>query len=207
MTMKQKKLFENKSLRLKEYDYSYPGAYFVTICVDDRKCVFGDVVDGKMVLNALGKIADECLIDIPAHFNNTEIPIHVVMPNHAHAVVNIFDEISVGQTHAFDSQRRAFDLQNDRKHQKLPIIIGSYKSAVTKEINKMFPSVNFKWQTSYHDHILGTEIALKNIYNYIIFNPHNWQVDLENKEYLRTLTMKEREKKAEEFYRGLIRIP
>ena len=207
MTMKQKKLFENKSLRLKEFDYGHPGAYFVTICIDDRKCLFGDVVNGKMILTALGKIADKCLIAIPAHFKNTEIPIHIVMPNHVHAVVFIFDETFVGQTHAFDSQRRAFDLQKDRKHQKLPVIVGSYKSAVSKEVNKMFPASNFKWQTSYHDHIIGNERALENIYNYIVNNPYNWQTDLENEEYLKTLTSKEREKKSKEFYKGLTKNP
>jgi len=203
--MKQKKLFENKSLRLEEYDYNSPGAYFITICINDRKCLFGEVVNGMMNLNRLGKITGKCLIDIPNHFDNTEIPIHVVMPNHVHAIVNIYGDEPVGQTHAFDSQRHAFDLQEDREHQKLPIIIGSYKSAVSKEINKIFPSLNFKWQTSFHDHIIGTERALENIYNYIINNPFNWQTDLENKEYLKTLTAKEKEEKAKEYYKGLTR--
>ena len=210
MTMKQKKLFENKSLRLKEYDYNLPGAYFITICVDDRKCLFGDVVNGKMALNELGKIADKCLIDIPAHFENTEIPINVVMPNHVHAVVNIYEsDIAINNMvggryicHLQEEESPKSTLER-RQNQKLPVIIGTYKAAVSREINKLYKDVRFKWQRYYHDHIIGTEKALENIYNYIINNPYNWQIDLENEEYLKTLVDKEREKKAKEFYKGL----
>ncbi len=212
--MKQNTWFDNKSIRLKNYDYNYPGAYFVTICVSDHKCMFGDVVEGKMILNELGKIADRCLTDIPNHFDATEIPIHIIMPNHVHAVVNIYEEdnrnskISVGGRYTGRlqvGQRYIFDLQkkNKRKYQKLPLIVSTYKAAVTREIHKLFPTKNFKWQTSYHDHIIRNEKALENIYYYIKLNPENWYEDLENEMYLKNISFKEREKKIKLFYKNL----
>jgi REP-associated tyrosine transposase len=203
--MKENEPFVNKSLRLKEYDYSHPGVYFVTICVNDRKCLFGEVMNGKMILNGLGKIADKCIIDIPHHFENTEIAEYVVMPNHVHAVIKLYDNLPVGQTHAFDSQRRAFDLQVDRKRQKLPIIMGSYKSAVSKDIHKLCSSEDFKWQTSYHDHIIRNEKALENICEYIRLNPGNWDTDLENEEHINELSAAEREKRIKQFYKELVK--
>jgi putative transposase len=208
-TMKQDKIFINKSLRLKEYNYSHPGAYFVTICTFKSKCLFGEVVKEKMKLNALGKIADSCLTEIPTHFEDTEIAEHVIMPNHVHAVVYVFDQSStnknksVGRRHACDSQRRAFDLQNDCKHQKLPIIIGSYKSAVTKDINRLITSSDFRWQTSYHDYIIRNERVLTNICEYIRMNPVNWDHDLENEMYINELSGNEREKKLKQFYKKM----
>ena len=190
----------------------------MTICIKDRKCLFGGVVNGKMVLNEIGRVADKCLIDIPGHFDDTEIPIHAVMPNHVHAIVNIYGsdieivnclDNMVGGRYICHLQggKLITDKPDRRQNQKLPVIIGTYKAAVTREINKLYEDVKFKWQRYYHDYIIGTERALENIYNYIIYNPHNWQTDLENKEYLKTLSIKEREKKAKEFYKGLTGKP
>jgi REP element-mobilizing transposase RayT len=167
--------------------------------VYDRKCLFGEVVEGKMVLNKMGKIADKCLTDIPSHFENTEIPLHIVMPNHVHAIVNIYEEdfeIRVGGRYICHLPKR-------RQNQKLPVIIGTYKAAVTREINKLCPSSRFKWQRYYHDHIIGTEKALENIYYYIMCNPDNWNKDLENEEYLKMLNVAERKTKSKLFYKEL----
>lgn len=87
-----------RSIRLKGYDYSQEGLYFVTICVQDRVCLFGKVVDvtspqygeGKcMVLNDVGNIAKQCLLDIPKHFPNVLLTDYVVMPNHVHFIIEI----------------------------------------------------------------------------------------------------------------------
>ena len=85
------------------------------------------------------------------------------MPNHIHGIIEITD---------YDkSQRHAFDLRKDRKHQCLPIVIGSYKSSVSKEINNHYPGLNFKWQTSYYDRIIRDSKEFENISNYILSNP------------------------------------
>ena len=76
-----KKTHKRKSIRLKGYDYSEPGDYFITICTKDFKCLFGEVVDGEMVLNKIGRKIKECWLEIPKHFSNTELDEFNVMPN------------------------------------------------------------------------------------------------------------------------------
>ena len=82
-----------RSIRLKGYDYSQPGAYFVTICTHERRCLFGDVVDGEMRLNELGKIARQCWLAIPEHFPHARLDEFVIMPNHVHGIIWIVDEV------------------------------------------------------------------------------------------------------------------
>jgi len=82
---------DRHSIRLKEYDYALPGAYFVTICTRDRACLFGHVMNGEMHLNAAGEIAQRCWEDIPTHFPSVELDAFVIMPNHVHGIVVITD--------------------------------------------------------------------------------------------------------------------
>jgi putative transposase len=211
--MKQGDRYVNKFLRLKEYDYSYPGAYFVTICVNKRKYLFGEVKDGKRMLNELGKIAENNLVDMPNHFENTEIVAYVVMPNHVHAVVNMYDDIRkfgkpenlVGGRYICHLQgvKSQIDMPERRQYQKLPVIIGTYKAAVTREINKLHPAANFKWQRYYHDHIIRNDKALGNICEYIRQNPANWDTDLENEMHINNITVNERERRLKQFYKKL----
>ncbi len=83
------KKHHRKSTRLKGYDYSQAGVYYVTIVTYQRDCLFGDVVNEEMILNKFGKIADECWRTIPEHFPNVELGAYAVMPNHVHGIVVI----------------------------------------------------------------------------------------------------------------------
>lgn len=88
-----------------EFDYSQPGAYFVTIVTQDRKLLFGQVLDGEMVLNDIGRMVTELWLAIPDHFSNVELGEFVVMPNHIHGIISITNErattiYNVGATHA-----------------------------------------------------------------------------------------------------------
>ena len=76
-----------RAMRLRDYDYTQPGAYFVTICVQHRKCLFGTITDGSMQLNEIGQIVVECLNHIPQHFPSVELDAYVVMPNHIHGII------------------------------------------------------------------------------------------------------------------------
>ena len=76
-----------RAMRLRGYDYSQPGAYFVTICVQHRKCIFGTIIDGKMHLNEIGEIVVEYWNRIPQHFSSVEIGEYVIMPNHIHGII------------------------------------------------------------------------------------------------------------------------
>jgi len=85
-----------RSIRLKGYDYTQPGAYFVTIVTHDRACLFGDIVDGQMRLNEGGRVAQRCWLDIPSHFAHVASDAFVVMPNHVHGILWIVESPNVG---------------------------------------------------------------------------------------------------------------
>lgn len=111
MTNYNPNIHHRKSIRLKGYDYSKPGLYFITICVQDRKCLFGEIVGvddvrienfqprQEMILNDAGKFADECWLEIPKHFPNTVLHEHIIMPNHVHGIIELKRNDSVGTRH------------------------------------------------------------------------------------------------------------
>lgn len=180
-----------KSLRLKEYDYSRPGAYFVTICVKDRKCLFGEISGDVMILNAAGKIAQNEIVNIPGHYENVEIGEYVVMPNHVHMVIYKYDLSGVRQA------------MTPTECIRLQDVVGSYKSGVSREIRKINEYEDFKWQRYFHDHIVRTDRALENISDYIRMNPAKWAEDIENELYISGITEKMRTNKAKKFYINL----
>ena len=175
-----------KANRYKGYNYSSPGYYFVTICTRDRLPFFGKIENYKMILNECGEIAKKCWLETTEHFPKIKIEEFVIMPNHFHGIIIIND--FVGNRHACSLQNNklniahACSLQNtheNRQHQKLPVIIGSFKSAVTKLIHRKYDK-NFQWQKSYYDHIIRNESSLNKIREYIRKNPQNWDTDKNN---------------------------
>jgi REP element-mobilizing transposase RayT len=162
-----------KPNRKKYYNYSSAGYYFVTICTKDRLSFFGKIAEDKMIMNEFGRIAEKCWIEIPIHFPNAKTDEFVVMPNHFHGIIIINDP--VGNRHAFSLQEG----NENRQHQKLPVIIGSFKSAVTKLTHRNYAK-DFQWQKSYYDHIIRDESSLNNIRQYIRQNPTNWDMDKNN---------------------------
>ena len=86
------KKHHRRSIRLQGYDYSPEGAYYVTIVTYHRDCLFGEIVNKEMILNDLGKIANECWPEIPQHFPFVELGAYVVMPNHVHGIIVINDD-------------------------------------------------------------------------------------------------------------------
>ena len=161
-----------KANRLKDYDYSQNGFYFVTICTKNRKEYFGKINDGEMVLNDYGEIANQLWLEIPDHFEDIILDESVIMPNHLHGIIIIdSDEEPVGNRHACS-------LQEGRQYQKLPVVMGSYKSAVTREINQIHNE--FNWQKSFYDHIIRNDKSLHRIRKQIHYNPLKWDYDQEN---------------------------
>lgn len=138
---------ERKTLRLTGYDYSQPGAYFVTMCTKDRESRFGEIVDGEMRMNDLGGVVQSCWDDLPDHYLNAQLDGFVVMPNHVHGIVIILEQPSVGATHANDDGSPAGDglklfvgathASPQGRRNRLGDIVGSFKSAVTKRINEI----------------------------------------------------------------------
>jgi len=80
-------IHHRRSIRLKGYDYSQNGAYFVTICTHNRECLFGKIVDGEMCINEWGKIAKRCWLEIPQHYPNVSLDEFVIMPNHIYGIL------------------------------------------------------------------------------------------------------------------------
>jgi putative transposase len=166
-----------RSIRLKHYDYASLGAYFVTICTYNRQCLFGQITDGKMVLNDAGREVEHCWNEIPAHFPHVALDEFVVMPNHVHGII----VITVGVRHAVPLPN---PVQPKSEHFQKPIagsiptIIRSFKSAVTKRINqtRKTPGVTL-WQRNYYERIIRNENEMNTIRQYIINNPLNWRSD------------------------------
>jgi putative transposase len=78
-----------RSIRLKGFDYSSVNAYFVTVCVEKRRCQLGEIANSEMVLNECGKVVVECWTDLPNHYSNIQLDQYVVMPNHFHGIIQI----------------------------------------------------------------------------------------------------------------------
>jgi len=174
--------FGRHSTRLKGYDYSQAGAYFVTIVSYGRECLFGDVVEGVMRVNALGRIVQESWDEIPVHFPNTQVNPFITMPNHVHGIVLIFDDIRRGTiyraptTHTPTQQIEKFGKPTIGS---LPTIIRTFKGSVTRCAGRDLDSGNI-WQRNYYEHIIRNQADYERIAGYILDNPLNWNQDDEN---------------------------
>ncbi len=91
-----------RSIRLRDYDYSQPGAYFITLCTQNRECLFGDIVNGEMVLNEYGMVVKQCWLAIPQHFPHAQLDAYVIMPNHVHGIIILNENVGVQN---FEPQR------------------------------------------------------------------------------------------------------
>ena len=170
-----------RSIRLRNYDYSQPGAYFVTICTYQKRPWFGEIKNGQMYLNQLGKIvADEWLKTCKIR-PNFQLDEWVIMPNHFHGIVIINDysgdDQSLGARDApLDLGARDAPLQ--QKPNSLSSCIAGFKSAVTKRINLLRQNTDTPiWQRNYYESILRDEKYLAVVREYIINNPKNWTND------------------------------
>jgi REP element-mobilizing transposase RayT len=157
-----------KSNRLRDYDYSQSGYYFVTICTEKRKEWFGEVEEEKMHLNTFGEIAADYWKGIPAHFPNLEMDEFTVMPNHIHGITIIQYGFSVGNAYMRSLQH---SLQG-RTKMLLSKVIQQYKAAVTRRINSSLRR-DFAWQKSFYDHVIRNEKSLDSLGQYIRNNPSN----------------------------------
>ncbi|HRY60267.1 MAG TPA: transposase [Patescibacteria group bacterium] len=162
-----------KSIRLKEYDYSEPGDYFVTICTQNRECLFGEIVDGKMILNEMGLIVNDCWNDLENHYPGIYLDIFTIMPNHIHFILTILcDDHIVGAG--------LKPAPTGKRYQLFEIIRG-FKTFSARKINKMKnTSGNPVWQRNYYEHIVRNEQSYDEIYSYIESNSQTWDRDRNN---------------------------
>ena len=164
---------KRRSLRLKEYDYAKAGAYFVTMCTQDRRCLFGDIAADQMYLSDAGNMLAGLWSDIPNRLPLVEIDVFVVMPNHLHGVIVLPDVASVGS----DEMTKVPNLGD---------VIGTFKSLTTVEYvhgvkTKSWPGFQQRlWQRNYYDHVIRNGRDLERIRRYIDENPARWAYDDEN---------------------------
>ena len=158
-----------KSNRLKNYNYSQNGIYFLTICTKNRKEFFGEIKNGKMYLNDYGKIVEKCWLDLPNHYKNCILDTCVIMPNHIHTIIEINNILNVGT--GFKPVPTGHSLSE---------IIRGFKTFSSKYINKLKNPNIFQWQRSFYDHVIRNETSLNKIREYIIENPKMWERDRNN---------------------------
>jgi putative transposase len=153
-----------RSIRLKGYDYSQPGAYFLTICTHNREVMFGEIVNGEMKSNEYGEIVLARWHDLPNHHAHLELDAFVVMPNHVHGIVIIKDVRPI-------------------ERHSLSEIVRGFKTFSSQQINKKRGTAGIPvWQRNYWEHVVRNQEALNRIRNYILTNPERWHLDRENPE-------------------------
>ena len=165
-----------RSIRLKGYDYSSAGCYFVTICVRDGICSLGDIVDGEMVYSDYGRIAAESWLWLAEQYDYVSLDEWGIMPNHMHGIVAYDDDEMVGGVGLEEGGSRT--ARTGLKRKPLGRLIGAFKTVSTKKINDLrgTPGVPF-WQRDFWEHIIRNERALLAIREYIRNNPLGWEVD------------------------------
>jgi len=164
-----------RSIRLKDYDYSQAGAYFVTICAHNQRGLFGNIVNGEMKLSSIGKIVQREWNKTPARFPNVELDAFIIMPNHIHGI------LIVGATLVVAHDNRA----GTRPAPTLGKIVGSFKSRCVRKCIQNRLNVDKLWQRNYYEHIIRDEKDLNKIREYIINNPITWELDDENPENIK----------------------
>ncbi|WAC07169.1 MAG: hypothetical protein OS130_13185 [Thermodesulfobacteriota bacterium] len=185
-----------RSIRLRNYDYSQSGAYFITVCTQKRERLFGDVVSGKLQFNLAGQMVEKGCLELMDKFPTTKIDIHVVMPNHFHGIIAVGAALcgrpekdegrtnkEEGQPHNNNGQPHKNKGQPHRVAPTLGNIVNWFKIMTTNEYLRQIKQNNwhrFKlklWQRNYYEHIIRDENELNHIREYIKNNPLQWDRD------------------------------
>jgi REP element-mobilizing transposase RayT len=172
-----------RSLRLKDYDYSQAGAYFITICTHKKESIFGEIRNREMILNRFGEITKNEWLKAAILRRNVELDEFVVMPNHFHGIIIIEESNDVGATRRVAPTKESVTCTHTLKPNTIGSIIGQFKSVVTKEIRKK-RFTHFRWQRNYYEHIIRNENDLNEVREYIVNNPLKWELDKDNPEYI-----------------------
>ena len=178
------------------YDYSQSGAYFVTICTQNKKCFFGNIANDKILLNDAGRMINIIWNELPNNYQGVNIDKFQIMPNHVHGIIIL---VGAGPCACHDmdqsqitGQSRKFDNGQPRGVAptavglSLPDVVHRFKSLTTARYRhgvkqKQWPSFPGKlWQRNYYEHIVRDENELNDIRKYIMDNPKKWDLDREN---------------------------
>ncbi len=166
---------KRKPLRLPHFDYSKPGAYFITICTHNRKNMLSHIVGAfhespAPELTGQGKIVDRIINHLPSHLG-VQIDRYVIMPNHIHLIIIIFNA----------EHFRAIHESPLRSRSVISKTVGYIKMNASKEIHQQYENKNV-WQRGFHDHVIRDQNDYEMIAKYIHENPLKWQYDCFYKE-------------------------
>ena len=170
-----------RSLRLKGYDYSNPGGYFVTLCVKDRQCLFGNVVDAGMVLDEAGRMVQTVWDEMPDFYPGFRRDAFIIMPNHVHGIFNVVGAGPCACPRL--DQHKNGQPQGVAPTLGLPDLVNRFKSMTTHRYiegveNSGWPSFQGKlWQRNYFEHIIRNQGELTHLRYYILTNPERWPED------------------------------
>ena len=177
---------QRKSIRLNEYDYSFPNWYYITICTYEKRNLFGKINNGKMILNKFGNVVKEEWMRTKEIRKYVDLDYYVIMPNHLHGIIIIEQSIGNGRGELNspvknESGRIRYAPTNNKfksPSHSLGAIVRGFKSSVTKRLREFSGNSNLKiWQRNYYEHIIRNELDLQNIRKYISLNPIKWEID------------------------------
>ena len=159
-------MIRRTSNRLSCWNYANTAAYFVTLVVRERTCLFGEVVNGEMILNPFGSVVDESWRWLREQYDHIELDAYVVMPNHLHGIIVITNNQSG---------------QSVSQGKPLGRLIGAFKTVSTKQINELRSTPGESiWQRGFYDRVIRNEAELESVREYISGNPAKWDEDPEN---------------------------
>jgi putative transposase len=184
-----------RSIRLKNWDYSRAGGYYVTLVTFRRQNLFGEILNNEMQLTEAGRIVQGVWQQLPARYPNVVTDVMVVMPNHCHGILFIVEDPPVvGAIHELPLRHNgmhALPLQDNesseeyrlrRRRMLIPKIVGYLKMNSARPINQLLNSSGVPvWQRNYYEHIIRDEAECNRITRYIIENPAQWETDDENR--------------------------
>ncbi|MDR1679138.1 MAG: transposase [Prevotellaceae bacterium] len=194
MTKYNPDIHHRRSIRLKGYDYSQAGMYFITICVQNRVCMLGEIINGEMQLNEYGRIAHDEWLKLSERYPNALLDVFQIMPNHMHGIIVLMEKDNASAVGAgFTPAPTGFTpAQNRATARVAPTvaarvaptvgnIVGAYKSLVANGCLKICKSRNEYlgklWQRNYFEHIIRNEKSYQHIADYIATNPARWESD------------------------------
>ena len=184
-----KSLFRHnrRSIRLKGYDYSQQGLYFITICCQDRACLFGDISNGEMVLNDAGNMIEKWYRELENKFPDKICHEMVVMPNHFHCIIENHPKMQMDDHERPTDNHVGLSRRGRPDNKKYNATIGDamewFKTMTTNEYIRGVKTQNWKrfnkklWQRNYWEHIIRNEQSMDRIAAYIINNPEKWSAD------------------------------
>ena len=165
---KENRTLNRRSIRLKEYDYSQDGGYFVTICTENRKSIFGEIINGTIQLNESGSTIAATWQWLSEQYPYIKLDACVVMPNHFHGILFLFNYSKGGSRTA----------PTPTRHKPLGRLIGAFKTVSTKRFNEIHGTpAQQLWQRNYYEHVIRNETDLEEIREYIQTNPLRWLED------------------------------